>query len=85
MALTDRRLWQLEGDLRQAFDNYTGSTVTGPWEVLIETLAEAVHSAQFDLPTAAKLQLALERTQGGQAPDHCATCECPFPGQVHRD
>jgi hypothetical protein len=81
----DQRLWQLEGDLRQAFENYNGgSMVSGPWEVLIESIAKAVDEAKLDLPTAAKLQLALERTQGGQAPDHCATCECPYPGQRHQ-
>lgn len=78
------RLWQLEGDLRQAFENYCGGMVTGPWEVIIETVANAVETARLDLPAAAKLQLALERTQGGTAPDACGTCECPYPGQRHQ-
>lgn len=80
-----QKLWQLEGDLRQAFENYCGSSVSGPWEDLIQVLANAVNSASLDLSTAARLQLALERTQGGTAPDSCGTCDCPYPGQVHRD
>lgn len=82
---SDTRLWQLEGDLRQAFENYCGGAVSGPWDALIGTVAEVVHAGTMDLPTAAKLTLLLERTQGGIAPDHCGTCECPYPGQVHRD
>lgn len=81
--MSDRRLWQLEGDLRQAFENYIGGQVSGPWEVLIETLANSVHYGWLDLATAAKLQLALERTQGGTAPHDCGTCGCCTPGQAH--
>lgn len=81
---TDRALWQLEGDIRQACENYMGDVVAGPWEVVITTFAAAIRSGQLDLATAAKLQLALEQTQGATAPDQCGTCECPYPGQVHR-
>ena len=77
-------LWQLEGDLRQAFENYMGGQVSGPWEDIIAVFANAVYTGALDLSTAAKLQLALERTRGGTTPDNCGTCACPYPGQVHR-
>jgi hypothetical protein len=83
--MTDRLLWQLEGDLRQAFENFCGGQVSGPWEGLIETVAGAVRAGRLDLATAARLQLLLERTQGGTSPDTCGTCDCPCPGQTHRD
>lgn len=82
--MSERRLWQLEGDLRQAFENYCGGVVSGPWEDIITVIANATNAAALDLATAAKLQLALERTQGGATPDECATCECPMPGMVHQ-
>lgn len=81
---TDRLTWDLEGDLRQAFENYTGSSVAGPWDDLIATLAGAISAGAMSLETAARLSLLLARTQGGVSPDTCETCKCPCPGMVHR-
>lgn len=81
---SDRRTWALEGDLRQAFENYNGGMVSGPWEGLIEVFARVVAAGQMDLETAARINLLLLRTQGGTSPDECGTCECPCPGMVHR-
>jgi hypothetical protein len=78
------RQWQLEGDLRQAFENYNGGTVSGPWDKLIEQLAAVIQTGSLDLATSARINLLLERTQGGTAPDSCGTCDCPYPDQVHR-
>lgn len=71
---TDRALWQLEGDLRQAIENFTGCAVSGPWDVFIETMAASIRTGQLDLAIAAKLQLALEQTNGATRPDECGTC-----------
>ena len=77
------RVHQLEGDLRQAFENYNGDMVTRPWDDLIEVLAAVIHAGQMDLETAARINLILLRTQGGTSPDTCGTCQCPCPGMVH--
>lgn len=74
---------QLEGDLRQAFENWVGDQVNGPWDDLIETLANVVNNGQMDIETAARINLLLQRTQGGIAPDHCNTCHCPMPDMTH--
>lgn len=76
-------VWQLEGDLRQAFENFMGERVSGPWDVIIETLAGVVNNGQMDLETAAKLNLHLARTKGELLPDECGTCGCCTPGQIH--
>ncbi len=81
--MSDRRLWQLEGDLRQAFENYCGGMVSGPWDLLIETLAEVVEAGEMNLETGARINLCLARTQGAVAPDECPTCNCCMPGMVH--
>lgn len=78
-----RRTQQLEGDLRQAFDNYLGDYASGPWDDLCEALANIINAGQMDLETAARVNLLLARTQGGLAPDECSTCHCPMPGMVH--
>jgi hypothetical protein len=79
----DRRLWQLEGDLRQAFENYCGGMVSGMWDRLIEALAGVIHTGGMSLETAARINLLLARTQGGVGPDTCETCHCPYPDQAH--
>jgi hypothetical protein len=83
VAVTDRRLWQLEGDLRQAFENYCGGTVSGPWDDLIDDLAKMVHCGQLDLEQATRLGQHLARTQGGTSPERCEVCRCPAAGMVH--
>jgi hypothetical protein len=77
------RLWQLEGDLRQALDNYFGGMVSGPWEKVIEALAETIQAGHISLEMAAHLNLLLLRTTS-DAPDTCQTCDCPCPGMAHR-
>ena len=84
MAVThDWRLWQLEGDLRQAIENYFGGTVTGPWDKVIEELAAIIERGELGLESAAHLNLLLART-GADSPDTCAVCDCPYPDQAHR-
>lgn len=74
---------QLEGDIRQAFENYMGEMVSGAWDDLIDTLAEVVDEGDLPLETAARIHLLLRRTQGGPVPDTCTTCHCPVPGLTH--
>lgn len=82
MALTDRRLWQLEGDLRQAMENYFGQAISGPWDDLIETLAAVIHETKMDLATAGRIELLFQRISG-VTPDRCDVCKCPAVGMVH--
>jgi hypothetical protein len=79
----DWRKWQLEGDLRQALENYFGGVVTGPWDKVITALAETVEAGHLNLEMAAHLNLLLQRTTA-DSPDTCAVCDCPYPDQAHR-
>lgn len=72
--MSDRRLWQLEGDIRQALENYMGGMVSGPWDKFIEGLAEVIHAGHLSLEAAAHLNLLLAKT-GHDAPDECAVCD----------
>lgn len=83
MALEHRRLWQLEGDLRQALENYCGGAVSGPWDDLIDDLARMVHCGQLDLEQATRLGQLVAQTRGGKSPDRCEVCRCPAVGMVH--
>lgn len=74
---------QLEGDLRQAFENFAGDSVCGPWDRLIESLAGVILDGHMDLSTAARIDLLLKRTHGGVGPEECGTCRCPCPDQEH--
>ena len=76
--------WHLEGDLRNAIEMYMHGPVSGPWDQLIEEFASAVEAGTIDLAWATRVKLLLERTQGGQAPDVCDVCDCPYPDQAHR-
>jgi hypothetical protein len=79
-----RRVWQLEGDLRQALSNYMGGeNISGPWDAVIEALAAIVDGGGVTLEGAARLNYLLSRTTG-QDPDACDVCQCPYPDQVHR-
>ncbi len=81
---TDMRLWQLEGDLRQAVENYFGGAmVSGPWDKFIEGLAEVIEAGHMSLESAAHLSHLLVLTSA-DAPDTCQTCDCPYPSQAHR-
>lgn len=72
--MSDRRLWQLEGDLRQALENYMGGMLTGPWDRVIEQLALTVQDGQLTLERAARINLALARTDC-DSPDTCEVCD----------
>lgn len=76
-------LWALQGDLRSAIETYLSGPCSGPWDDLIEELAEAIHNGELSLERAARINLLLART-GADSPDECAVCECPYPDQVHR-
>jgi hypothetical protein len=66
---------QLEGDLRQAIENYLGEMVGGPWDGVIATMAYAIIAGRFTLDDAGRLSLALANTHGPEkAPDACPTC-----------
>jgi hypothetical protein len=69
---------QLRGDLRQAFENYMGDMVSGPWEAIIENVARAVELGMLGAAEAATLDVALRRTQG-QPPAGCDHAPC----QIH--
>lgn len=80
----DWRKWQLEGDLRQAIENYFGGEpVSGPWDKVITALAETIEAGHLSLEMAAHLSLMLARTTEN-SPDRCEVCECPYPGQAHQ-
>ena len=74
---------QLEGDLRQAFENLVGDVVSGPWDGLIESMAGAILEGELGLERAARINLLLARTQGVISLDRCDTCHCPRPDMVH--
>lgn len=67
---------QLEGDLRQAIENYLGDYVGGPaWDTVVETVAQTIRGGQLTLDQASRLSLALANTHGPEmAPDGCPTC-----------
>jgi hypothetical protein len=76
--VTDRRLWQLEGDLRQALENYFGGMVSGPWDKVVEAFAEVVQAGHMNLEMAAHINLLLLRTTADD-PGTCAVCDRDYP------
>ena len=79
-----QRRWQLEGDLRQAFENFCGGMVTGVWDELIEGFAAVVEKGELCIGDGARLDLLLRKTQGGDdGVDRCDVCHCPYPTQAH--
>lgn len=65
---------QLQGDLRQALENYFGGQVGGVyWDTFIEMVARAIADGQLDLEQAARLNLVLTRTRDA-GPDECPVC-----------
>lgn len=78
--MSDRRRWQLEGDIRQAIENYLGgATVSGPWDKVIEAMAAVIDNGFMTLEEAAYLSHNLTQTQGPEAsPDTCQTCDQPL-------
>ena len=83
MAKHSYLITHLEGDLRQAFENFAGDKVSGPWDDLIECLAGAVLDGALGIERAARINLLLARTHGITARDRCDTCHCPCPDQEH--
>jgi hypothetical protein len=73
---------QLRNDLRQAFENWIGDQVSGPWDIVIEAVAESVEDGGLSSSTAARIDLALQRTDGTEA-DVCYVCYCTYPGGAH--
>lgn len=65
---------QLQGDLRQAIENYFGEMVSGPWDDVIEAVAGVIAEGELDLHTAGKLDHALRRTANTEG-DECPTCQ----------
>lgn len=69
---------QLRNDLFQAFDNWTGDRVSGVWEEIVETIAQAIESGSLSAHDAARLDVYLRRTRGapeaGCTFDNCALC-----------
>lgn len=68
---------QLQGDLRQAIENYFGEMVGGPWDTVIDTIAGMIQEGECDLQSASRLDLALRRTANTEG-DECPTCENPI-------
>lgn len=81
--MSDRRRWQLEGDIRQAIENYHGGVcVSGPWDKVIEAIAAMIDQGQLPLAAAAHIDLQLALTLGPEAsPDVCLTCDQPLVRQ----
>jgi hypothetical protein len=73
---------QLRGDIRQALENYMGDMVDGPWDDVIDEIAGAIEDGEITAASAARLDLALQRTQGAKYPA-CPVCTCPCPGMNH--
>lgn len=81
MAARTHKELQLRGDLRQAFENWMGDMVDGPWEDIIGVVATAVERGHLTMAAGARLDLALARTKH-DIPD-CEVCGCPCPGMAH--
>lgn len=65
---------QLAGDIRQAIENAEGDQVSGPWDVVIEQLADMVANASINSLHISKLTLAFDRINNTE-PDVCPACE----------
>lgn len=78
--MSDRRRWQLEGDLRQAIENYHGGAiVSGPWDKVIEGLAHVIDTGSLNTQMAAHIDLHLTLTLGPESsPDDCPVCDKPL-------
>lgn len=71
------RQLQLEGDIRQAIENYLGSyTGSKAWDDTIRIIAEVIDNGSVTLGQAMALSFALEQT-ADPVPDVCPTCEKP--------
>lgn len=68
------RLLQLQGDIRQAIENYLGEyTSSKAWDDVVETVATIIDNGSVTLGQAMKLSYALEQTRD-PTPDECPTC-----------
>lgn len=75
---------QLQGDLRQAIENYFGGAMMdGPWDAVIETVAEIIANGELSLHTASALDHALRRTANTEG-DECPTCKCQELSTRHK-
>lgn len=64
---------QLQGDIRQAIENYLGDQVSGPWEAVIRETAWAIIRGSLPTASAALIDLALASTREDvhSQPDEC--------------
>lgn len=71
------RQLHLEGDIRQAIENFLGSYVDSKtWDTVIQVMAAAIDSGTFSLEDAGKLSHALTQISTS-GPDECPTCGEP--------
>jgi hypothetical protein len=69
--------------LRMALEQWTGDTLSGPWDGIITLLSRALDDGRLSLETAARLDFLLRRTTGDNDPTECEVCDCPLPGLAH--